>query len=258
MGLGEDLLVNPSSISETLRCPVCFEVFEDPVFCGGRPCQHVFCRLCVERALLTPQVDKTDTSDYHEGHESSEGVDLGHGHCPSCRAEMHLHDLQPHQVVRSLLDELQVRCPRACGWTGRRDALGTHESPGHEQCPLLRLEAANAEIAFLHEAGTHLRARDARIAELETRVSEQDRNMVDIGSQLLAREVKIAELEGKLKEQADKLQQKEMELAMVRRGGLMPAPDPPRGARELGLASSARQSESHAEEQASGGTDLWL
>ena len=31
---------------------VCFEVFDDPVFCGGRPCQHVFCRACVEQCLV--------------------------------------------------------------------------------------------------------------------------------------------------------------------------------------------------------------
>ena len=76
MGIREVEFVNPESISETLKCPaprlaasmrhmdkaqpavetyfheVCFEVFEDPVFCGGRPCQHVFCRTCVEQSMV--------------------------------------------------------------------------------------------------------------------------------------------------------------------------------------------------------------
>ena len=48
------------------------------------------------------------------------------------------------EALRSLLDELPVSCPRNCGWTGRRDALGSHVAPGPKQCIHLRLEAAEA------------------------------------------------------------------------------------------------------------------
>ncbi|CAK9097728.1 RING finger protein nhl-1 [Durusdinium trenchii] len=103
---------------------------------------------------------------------------------------MHLADLHPHQALRSLLDELPVSCPRGCGWTGRRDALKAHQAPGPGQCIRMRLEAAQAEIAFLSEAGHHLRDRDQRIAQLEARVAEQDQQVVDFGRQLLAKEVR--------------------------------------------------------------------
>ncbi|CAJ1409345.1 unnamed protein product [Effrenium voratum] len=199
-------LLNPDAISDTLKCPVCFEVFADPVFCGGRPCQHVFCRCCVEQCLVA-ESDPDDRSERS-------------GHCPTCRAEICVRDLHPHQALRSLLDELPVRCRRGCGWTGRRDALRAHESPGPSQCVFLRLEAAQAKIAYLSEAGHHLENRDARIAQLEVRVAEQDQQVVDFGRQLLAREVRIAELERHLEKQERELTQKDVELALLRARGI--------------------------------------
>eukprot|EP00434_Breviolum_minutum_P028385 symbB.v1.2.025109.t1/scaffold2418.1/size79643/2 len=148
---------------------------------------------------------------------------------------MHLEDLHPHQALRSLLDELPCSCRHGCGWTGRRDALAAHEAPGSTQCIVMRLEAAQAdgklveefgrsgggwafeaEVAFLSEAGSHLRDRDRRIAELEARVAQQDQQVVDFGRQLLAREVRIQELERSLEEQERNLTQKDVELALLR------------------------------------------
>jgi len=146
---------------------------------------------------------------------------------------MHLEDLHPHQALRSLLDELPCSCRHGCGWTGRRDALAAHEAPGSTQCIVMRLEAAQAEVAFLNEAGSHLRDRDRRIAELEARVAQQDQQVVDFGRQLLAREVRIQELERSLEEQERNLTQKDVELALLR-------------------ARSGRPEEERA------GADLWL
>lgn len=183
MGIKDDELLDPGAVSETLKCPVCFEVFDDPVFCGGRPCQHVFCRICVETAL-----------------ENSE-------HCPSCRGEMQLDDLQQHQVIRSLLDEVPVRCKRACGWTGRRDALAAHA----DECPVARCEAAKAELALFADVSKQMSDRDARIAALEVRVAEQDSQVISVSRQLLARDVRIQQLEARLAKQ-------DAEVASLRKG----------------------------------------
>eukprot|EP00439_Symbiodinium_sp_Y106_P056261 s5157_g7.t2 len=193
--------VNPESISETLKCPVCFEVFEDPVFCGGRPCQHVFCRTCVEQSMVAE-------SSHSQSAQAPEETMGRTGHCPTCRARIGVEDggqvkyLQEKpckKALNSLLDELPVRCRRGCGWTGRRDALPSHESPGPNQCVLLRLDAA--------QAGGHLRDRDVRIAQLEARVAEQDRQVVDYGRQLVAKEIRIQELEGLLSQREQDLTQ---------------------------------------------------
>mmetsp|Transcript_13540 Transcript_13540/g.37556 ORF Transcript_13540/g.37556 Transcript_13540/m.37556 type:complete len:245 (-) Transcript_13540:161-895(-) len=167
MGLKEAELLDAGAVSETLKCPVCFEVFDDPVFCGGRPCQHVFCRECLQRAL-----EQTEQ-------------------CPTCRAEVQRDELQPHQAIRSLLDELPVRCMRGCGWTGRRDARAAHA----EVCPVKRLEAANAELAQFADISRQLAERDMRIADLEARVAEQDIQVVNVSRELVEREVRIQELE---------------------------------------------------------------
>eukprot|EP00933_Yihiella_yeosuensis_P024580 TRINITY_DN19069_c0_g1_i1.p1 TRINITY_DN19069_c0_g1~~TRINITY_DN19069_c0_g1_i1.p1 ORF type:complete len:255 (-),score=40.23 TRINITY_DN19069_c0_g1_i1:142-906(-) len=254
MGIKEDEFLDPNAISDTYRCPVCFEVFEEPVFCGGRPCQHVFCRECVTRALEATTCQTANvrhSTDSDEG--SDEEVQLKIGQCPSCRAPMRVEDLQPHQVMRSLLDELTVRCRRACGWTGRRDALAAHESPGPQQCPVLKLESARAELALLSGAGGELRERDKRIRVLEQRVEEQDQHMVDLGRQLLAREVYIAELESRLQEKDRNLTQREMELQLLRRGRLVPAPSG-----SPSLSPQPSQAQLQTDEGASGGQDLWL
>ncbi|CAE8603392.1 unnamed protein product [Polarella glacialis] len=254
MGFREDDLLDPNGVSDTLRCPVCFEVFDDPVFCGGRPCQHVFCRGCVERAIF-------QTAHQHvvmSGDGSEEEADDRIGQCPSCRAPMRLHSLQPHQVMRSLLDELPVRCRLACGWTGRRDARANHESSGPTQCPLLRLEAACEELALLSDAGGLLRDKDARIVMLEARVAEQDRQVVDVGRQLLAREVKVAELEARLLEQDRKLTQKDIELALLRRGRLAPAFSDSREGSDSDLPKASFLGDDDASEASKAGADLWL
>mmetsp|Transcript_68175 Transcript_68175/g.134640 ORF Transcript_68175/g.134640 Transcript_68175/m.134640 type:complete len:265 (+) Transcript_68175:148-942(+) len=168
MGLSEvDDLLDPAGVSDTLKCPVCFEVFDDPVFCGGRPCQHIFCRQCLEKAL-------------ERGSQ-----------CPTCRAEISDEDVHPHQAINSLLDELPSRCSRGCGWTGRRDARAAHA----EMCPLRRLETAAEELATYADVARQLEERDERIAELEARLADKDNQVVGVSRQLVAREVRIQELE---------------------------------------------------------------
>lgn len=66
---------------------------------------------------------------------------------------------------------------------------------------MARLDAANAELEGLADVRQQLAQRDARIASLEARVEEQDRQVVSISRQLVAREVYIQELEARLASQ---------------------------------------------------------
>eukprot|EP00927_Polykrikos_kofoidii_P049264 TRINITY_DN43349_c0_g1_i1.p1 TRINITY_DN43349_c0_g1~~TRINITY_DN43349_c0_g1_i1.p1 ORF type:complete len:256 (+),score=37.04 TRINITY_DN43349_c0_g1_i1:182-949(+) len=197
MSVADAELVEPGSVSETLRCPICMDIFNDPVFFGGRPCQHVFCQKCLEHAL-----EQSAT-------------------CPSCRADLDEEDLQPHQAIRSLIDELLVRCSNRCGWTGRRDALSGHI----EACPWTRLRAARARLAERDariaelEAGIDLQAaeleaqdatlrlaeRDARIAALEARAAAQDGDLADVATQLSRRQARIEALELRIAHQDARL-----------------------------------------------------
>jgi len=118
MGLSEQDIVDPECISASLRCPVCTDLYDDPVFCGGNPCQHVFCTHCIEQALITKRA------------------------CPVCRAQMSPRNLQAHLGFKAMLDEVFVHCSRHCGWTGRRDARSGHDS----SCPVVLLEEQEARF----------------------------------------------------------------------------------------------------------------
>jgi len=129
--LDESELANPEKVSPTLRCSVCQDVFVDPVFSSGKPCQHTFCKKCIEEWLSTQQG------------------------CPNCRSTLLPCDLQPHEAIRSFLDELLVRCLDGCGWVGRLDARPQHL----KVCPVttlkVELETQTAEnvclVALLDE-----------------------------------------------------------------------------------------------------------
>mmetsp|Transcript_6139 Transcript_6139/g.11265 ORF Transcript_6139/g.11265 Transcript_6139/m.11265 type:complete len:236 (-) Transcript_6139:37-744(-) len=104
MGLDDNELVHPASVSPILRCPICTDVLSQPVACGT--CQQVFCKHCIEKALAIS-----------EAHQ-----------CPTCRAPFGKR-LQPSLVVSSLLNELHVRCMYpGCYWTGRHDDRPAHHA----------------------------------------------------------------------------------------------------------------------------------
>eukprot|EP00929_Paragymnodinium_shiwhaense_P035042 TRINITY_DN18995_c0_g1_i1.p1 TRINITY_DN18995_c0_g1~~TRINITY_DN18995_c0_g1_i1.p1 ORF type:complete len:353 (-),score=65.42 TRINITY_DN18995_c0_g1_i1:175-1155(-) len=120
MGLDNGEFADPSSISEALKCPICFDVFDEPVF-NASGCQHSFCKSCVLPALRRQPT------------------------CPTCRGRMPIGSLRKHLMLTALLDELMVLCPHGCGWTGRRDARSHHV----ESCAVARLESAQQEICSL-------------------------------------------------------------------------------------------------------------
>eukprot|EP00401_Gymnodinium_catenatum_P042808 CAMPEP_0117604240 /NCGR_PEP_ID=MMETSP0784-20121206/78579_1 /TAXON_ID=39447 /ORGANISM="" /LENGTH=218 /DNA_ID=CAMNT_0005407253 /DNA_START=95 /DNA_END=748 /DNA_ORIENTATION=+ len=172
MGLGDENIVDPGSVSDTLRCPVCMDVFEDPVFCGGQPCQHVFCRGCVEHAL-----------------EQS-------GHCPSCRAEFSVGDLCAWVGRRDARSAHAELCPVA-----RTDAARA-EVAERDACIAELLAERDSQIAQLeaHDIGQILAERDRRIAELETRYAEQGVSLDDLLGRLQECGAKIWALENSLEE----------------------------------------------------------
>eukprot|EP00929_Paragymnodinium_shiwhaense_P056118 TRINITY_DN28099_c0_g1_i1.p1 TRINITY_DN28099_c0_g1~~TRINITY_DN28099_c0_g1_i1.p1 ORF type:complete len:287 (-),score=68.23 TRINITY_DN28099_c0_g1_i1:148-1008(-) len=218
MGVHDDEFVNPGKISDTLRCAVCMEVFEDPIFCGGWPCQHTFCKGCLDAAMEQKQ------------------------QCPTCREEVPEDYLQPNLTLRSLLDELEVYCTRRCGWTGRRDAAPAHK----EVCPTARLEAvrrklkeraerrkeveaqksAQAEELEAHDVDSRLREKDSRIKQLEERAAAQDDSLGDVVRRLEERDARIASLEAQLAEQDGRLEDMCLKLSLMELD-VPPRPTPP-------------------------------
>eukprot|EP00812_Abedinium_dasypus_P009186 NODE_2896_length_857_cov_358.074813.p1 GENE.NODE_2896_length_857_cov_358.074813~~NODE_2896_length_857_cov_358.074813.p1 ORF type:complete len:159 (-),score=21.69 NODE_2896_length_857_cov_358.074813:365-775(-) len=102
MGLTDDQLVRPQEVSEALRCPICIDVLEDPVFWAGRPCTHVFCRSCITVSLRKVPL------------------------CPLCRHDMAVGNMQEHKELAAQVGELAVHCLHECGWSGTYSSLATH------------------------------------------------------------------------------------------------------------------------------------
>jgi len=150
MGIEDALFVNPANVSDVLRCSVCLDVFEHPVFDFGGQCQHTFCYQCVHDALAVS------------------------ASCPQCRGHINHAGLQPHLVVQSLIDELHVKCSLLCGWTGRFDSRAAHAA----MCPVARLSVAQQlygeSQTRINELTTELRELEAQLLERTKQIAERD------------------------------------------------------------------------------------
>ena len=72
-------------VSQNFHCPICLNVFRDPVMCQRN--QHYFCRPCITRHLQNSQ------------------------RCPSCQEELTLETLnKAPRIVTDYLSELKIRC----------------------------------------------------------------------------------------------------------------------------------------------------
>eukprot|EP00442_Polarella_glacialis_P004823 CAMPEP_0115060858 /NCGR_PEP_ID=MMETSP0227-20121206/7688_1 /TAXON_ID=89957 /ORGANISM="Polarella glacialis, Strain CCMP 1383" /LENGTH=289 /DNA_ID=CAMNT_0002446101 /DNA_START=79 /DNA_END=948 /DNA_ORIENTATION=- len=116
MGLSAHELVEADKVDPSLLCSVCQGIFVDPV-CG--PCRHVFCRLCIQRALDT----------------SCNG-------CPQCRQPLEDHALTTVPLLKEEADTVHVRCNKLCGWTGRADERCSHWF----QCPVAQKHEFAVEL----------------------------------------------------------------------------------------------------------------
>ena len=93
-----------NAVSENFHCPICLNVFKDPVMCQRN--QHCFCRPCITRHLTNSKS------------------------CPSCMEELTLETLtRAPRIVRSCLSELKIRCEfynRGCRECVHLEDLETH------------------------------------------------------------------------------------------------------------------------------------
>ncbi len=130
----------------SLICPFGYGIFRDPV---ALPCQHVFCRQCIE--------------------SSNEG--RGCGNCPTCGEPWSKEQLRHQIEVAELISQSTCKCPQ-CDWTGQYQNLEKHMKSGcqnafvpcqfgcgitfpmkyvkdHEgQCRMRRVECASCKKTF--------------------------------------------------------------------------------------------------------------
>ena len=94
------VFMDESSIDDEFKCSICNEPFENAT---STPCDHTFCRRCIEQWL-----EKT----------------FDNGSCPTCRESVSLDsDLKPaNRIISNRIDRYPVKC-LTCGLEGIQRGL---------------------------------------------------------------------------------------------------------------------------------------
>lgn len=183
MGINDIELVDPDTVSQTLRCPICFDVFQDPVFFIGEPCQHVFCRDCLAKSHAR-QPDR----------------------CPTCRAQVDMTLIGSHRLMCSFLDELPVKCTaEGCFWTGRLDSRAAHRSA----CAALELIAAKNALKAQSDQQEQLKI---EFEELRTQSTKQMQSLKRKGDDIQTLRLLLAESRKQVELQDKRLRRQELVL----------------------------------------------
>ncbi|GAA5844564.1 hypothetical protein JCM5353_001319 [Sporobolomyces roseus] len=124
--MSEQLYEYLDPVSPSLECPICRSPLVDPIM--PQRCQHLFCRLCLERAMEISQT------------------------CPIDREKIKKSDLVgAPRVVLELLGELRVRC-NGCEVELTREDYGRHEAECEARKK--RNEDVEGEAGQLEEGGS--------------------------------------------------------------------------------------------------------
>lgn len=119
MGYDLERFVGP--VNDGLLCCICRDVLEDPV---QAPCEHAYCRLCIEGWL----VQET--------------------RCPEDRHSLSVSQLKPlFRYMRNDLSKLQIRCINqnlGCTYAGDLELIGRHES----DCPVGTVRCPNEKCSL--------------------------------------------------------------------------------------------------------------
>ena len=55
MGFDTELCVTDESVWKNLVCPICNDIFDNPVLIFKRDCKHLFCDECIKNCLRSSQ-----------------------------------------------------------------------------------------------------------------------------------------------------------------------------------------------------------
>lgn len=71
-------------VPDELKCPVCFDLFKDPII--TRECAHSFCRVCYLKSLEMKS------------------------NCPTCRTPAYAESIHPNRIVAGIIEQLPIHC----------------------------------------------------------------------------------------------------------------------------------------------------
>jgi hypothetical protein len=122
------------SPSDQFECPICYCIMKDPVSC---PEGHTFCRHCLSKHL-----------------------DVQAMTCPTCRVLLSKDKLVPSRLIRSLIEDSEVRClseEYSCDWTGKLKDAELH----YVHCPFSIKSCPHSscdEICIQRDLSVHIKS----------------------------------------------------------------------------------------------------
>ncbi|KAL3859817.1 hypothetical protein ACJMK2_010010 [Sinanodonta woodiana] len=139
MGYDVDRFMSP--VNDDLLCSICKDVLEEPV---QAPCEHAFCRQCIEGWLV---------------HETT---------CPEDRQPLSISRLRPlFRYMRNDLARLNIRCKnhtQGCNFVTMLESIRTHE----KECPLEKVPCPYencSDRVFRQDLDRHAKACRSRTRE---------------------------------------------------------------------------------------------
>eukprot|EP01117_Protostelium_nocturnum_P018854 TRINITY_DN797_c0_g1_i1.p1 TRINITY_DN797_c0_g1~~TRINITY_DN797_c0_g1_i1.p1 ORF type:complete len:537 (+),score=106.78 TRINITY_DN797_c0_g1_i1:51-1613(+) len=115
MDLDDVTFVSPPS--ENLYCPICTDLFEQPVI--TRECSHSFCSKCIYR--------------------------IENSTCPLCRHKISLNDTHSNLILNEIIKDLKVYCKYKDLGCQVENQLGNRK-PHEKECPFAPTSCPNSDI----------------------------------------------------------------------------------------------------------------
>ena len=146
------IVLRPDQVPEDLTCTICMTVAMDPRI---TPCQHVFCKSCINSALDISQL------------------------CPIDRQECSIHQLVPLQgCLFRIWSNIQVKCGNGgCTWNGSIEDYLNHVNQCNSAQHTQDLSSMREEMETLKEENSRLNQQlQQKRSELGT-LKQQNRNL---------------------------------------------------------------------------------
>ena len=142
------IALRPEEVPDDLICSICYTIPVDPVL---TPCEHIFCRECINQALNVSR------------------------QCPIDREACTTRDLQqPTGCLRRIWSNVQVKCGNSgedgCAWTG---AIGDYANHAEQCNNNNNNNNRNGNLSQLREELESVKRENRQLAETNQSLNEQ-------------------------------------------------------------------------------------
>ena len=197
------------SIDVEFKCPICFEPFDNPV---STPCDHTFCRKCIENSIKCNQ-NPTCPSCRHGSLSKnnlvpanriiSNRIDRYTVKCLTC-GEKNILRGHFEEHVNNICSKANVSCPAAkvrCPWTGPRDQLEGHTN----LCLYEQMRPVLSELVTSNESQQkQLNTQSLELKSIQDKLTVQLKKMQEQSEQLKKMQEQSEQLK-KMQEQSEQL-----------------------------------------------------